>query len=98
MLANHWTTQCMAVASWPDNGTPVVMAPCDVNDVRQYWRWERMAASDDHIRSLQGALCLDKLEGNNTEGLQLQMWSCDEIQGNGNPFQDYHYEQLWHEL
>ena len=101
LLQSNWTTLCMAVPSWPVNGTPVIQAPCDANDVRQYWfqiyKNNNSTVSytyDDnyHIVSLQGALCLDKPEGNTTQGLQLQMWTC------ANPstdFGDQHAEQLW---
>jgi len=101
LFQSNWTSLCMAVPSWPVNGTPVIQAPCDGNDVRQYWRtvYKNNNSSpsnpdDDnfHIISLQGALCLDKPEGNTTPGLQLQTWAC------ANPatdLGDQHAEQWW---
>jgi hypothetical protein len=99
LLANHWTTMCMAVPNWPVNGTLVVQAPCDAGDVRQHWRAHYLAgdgfSTSYHIQSLQGALCLDKPDGDNSEGLQMQMWACASMEPNWNPFFDFHYEQWW---
>jgi hypothetical protein len=94
---NHLTGLCMAVPSWPVNGTTVVLAPCDLNDVRQYWRLRVVTEHDGrnvyHVQSLQGAQCLDKPDGNNSPGVQLQMWTCRPIESDWNPFRDFHREQ-----
>ncbi len=102
ILVSHWTNQCMSVPSWPVNGTKVVQAPCDATDVREYWREDYLnngGPSEDgpnyHIVSLQGALCLDKPDGDNSDGLQMQTWACASQDPNWNPFFDYHYEQWW---
>jgi hypothetical protein len=99
MLVNHWTGQCMAVPSWPVNGTAVVQAVCDQNDVRQYWRVKQICAKDPcyHIISLQGALCLDKPDGNDNQGVHLQTWACAP-ETTSIPFSDRHEEQIWRYL
>ena len=96
MLVNHWTGQCMAVPNWPVNGTGVVQAVCNENDVRQYWHIKQICRNEDcyHIRSLQGALCLNKPDGNNTQGVNLQMWTCAP-ETVTLPFQDRHDEAIW---
>jgi hypothetical protein len=117
MLSNHWTGQCLAVPNWPVNGTPLVQAPCDVNDVRQYWRLDIISRAPveisecgrvalpipdinwppspfcRHFMSLQGALCIDKPKGSNSDGVYLRMWTCA---GSSSRWpEDGHSEQVW---
>jgi len=96
LLTSHWTTQCMAVPGYPSNGTGVVQLPCNINDSRQYWSLEDMPGDGWHVVGLQGGLCLDKDQGNGTQGLQIQMWKCNSIPSDWNPFDDQHFEQYWH--
>ena len=99
MLASHWTTMCLAVPNIPVNGTKVVQAACNVDDTRQYWQsrylGQDFAGARYHIRSLQGALCLEKPDGNSTQGTQLQMRACASQEPHWDPTFDYHREQWW---
>ena len=87
LYQSNWTFSCMAVPNWPEDGTPVVQAPCDTNDVRQFWR-ER----DSFIQSLQGALCVTApFSERKVLGLRLEMRNCSggvnirQIWGFGSP-------------
>jgi hypothetical protein len=96
MFVNHWTDQCMAVPGVPVNGTPVVEVPCNPLDVRQAWYMKQICDSTIcyHVSSYTGALCLDKPEGDGTDGVRLQMWNCA-AEDVSLPFADRHDEQIW---
>jgi hypothetical protein len=80
-LNNVLTDQCMAVPSWPVNGTKVILAPCDAQNVRLFWRRVNdngiLGGGVTHLVSFQGALCLDKPRGNTVQGAQIQTWACN---------------------
>ncbi len=99
MFASRWTTGCMAV---PDghgiNGSPVVLKPCDVNDASEYWDTNLLGNSSGHtiyhLQALLGALCLDRPTESDAPGEQMQMWKCQPLPDNWNPFSDVHPEQM----
>jgi Ricin-type beta-trefoil lectin domain-like len=103
MLESHWTSLCMAAASQPANGVKVVQAPCDIGDTRQYWQRVYLDVNPTntdnpayHIVTLNNGLCLDKPDGKESDGVQLQVWGCGGTNPHWNPIFDYHYEQWWY--
>jgi hypothetical protein len=100
LLVSEATSQCLAVLDYPVNGTPIVVAPCDVNNAREFWqkdlRYGTEPYAEYHLIVAQGGLCLDKPEGNSSQGLQIQAWTCAPFPpGDWNPFHDQHFEQWW---
>lgn len=96
LFANRWTNECMAVQSWPVNGTKIVMKPCDLNDASQYWTVNFFISdqyvTDYHIESLTGALCMDRPNESTADGTPVQTWTCASVPGT--VLNDVHPEQL----
>ena len=100
LLSNRAGNNCMAVSGQVVNNTKIVLKPCNADDGSQIW--QQLLRYPDHgdgtawhIVSLQGALCLDKPQGDNTPGVQIQVRQCASIPSDWNPFDDQHFEQWW---
>jgi hypothetical protein len=102
LLKNYWTGLCMGVAQTPLNGGRIYGLPCDGNDPRQYWHFESLGGKLSDWSQVHAALgdnlCLDKDQGNDTEDLPIQVWTCANPSPNFPPGADQHKEQWWSEV
>ena len=98
LIVSHLTSECLAVPFTPTNGTRLVMLPCDVNDVRQFWNTLVMTNPGEdratyHVISLLSALCLAGPDHNSTVGAPVAMRTCGDR--NTHTIGDNHEEQWW---
>jgi hypothetical protein len=101
LIRNYWTGLCMGVAQIPLLGGRIYGLQCDVNDLRQYWHFESLGGKLSDVYQVHAALgdnlCLDKDEGNDTQSLPIQVWTCADPSPSI-PFGDQHKEQWWSSL
>jgi hypothetical protein len=82
LLINHASGLCLAQADSSANGTPVVQEPCNQQDYAQKWDWfllgyQRSIGYYYQLVNESFSQCLDLENGNQSDGVPMQVWDCN---------------------